>query len=93
MTETFNRERIEYQCFFKCRFCRAFIPLGRSYCDCGCQQIVTECISLDVLASYGYLPEKKVEVELKEKKPKTLEDLRKAEAYLKELIKLVEENG
>ena len=50
-------------------------------------------IGLDVLASYGYLPDRKVEVELKGQKPKRLEDLRKAQAYLNELIKLVEEDG
>lgn len=93
MTETFNRQLVEYQCFFKCRFCGTFLRLGTFFCDCSCQEIVTECISLDVLASYGYLPQKKVEEELKAQKPKRLEDLRKAQAYLNELIKLVEEDG
>lgn len=83
----------KYQCFCKCRRCGTFLPLGGRYCDCGCQEIVAEFIGIDVLASYGYLPDRKVEVELKGQKPKRLEDLRKAQAYLNELIKLVEEDG
>lgn len=82
-----------YQCFSKCRRCGTFIRLGNFYCDCGSQEIIVECIGLDVLASYGYLPDRKVEVELKAQKPKRLEDLRKAQVYLNELIKLVEEDG
>lgn len=82
-----------YQCFSKCRRCGTFIRLGAFYCECGSQEIIAEVIGLDVLASYGYLPDRKVEVELKAQKPKRLEDLRKAQAYLNELIKLVEEDG
>lgn len=82
-----------YQCFSKCRRCGTFIRLGAFYCKCGSQEIIAEVIGLDVLASYGYLPDRKVEVELKAQKPKRLEDLRKAQAYLNELIKLVEEDG
>lgn len=84
---------IKYQSFSKCRRCGTFIRLGTFFCECGCQEIVIECISLDVLASYGYLPDRKLEVELKAQKPKRLQDLRKAQAYLNELIKVVEEDG
>lgn len=88
-----GREKIEYQCFSKCRRCGIFLRMNCGYCYCGCQELVVECISLDVLASYGYLPDRKVEVELKADKPKRLEDLRKAQAYLNEIIKLLENDG
>lgn len=82
-----EREEIEYQCFPKCRSCGSFIRLGDSCCWCGCQELVIECISLDVLASYGYLKHAKAETELKSGILKILANLRKDQANLEELIK------
>lgn len=94
MVESPGQEKqFEYQCFCKCRRCGTFLRLGVMWCECGCSDVVAEVVDLDVLASYGYLPDRKAEVELKAQKPKRLEDLRKAQAYLNELIKLVEEDG